>query len=39
VLEINTRFFKPVGLGVFELVLEPHPAIARARLAINKCER
>jgi hypothetical protein len=39
VLESNTRFFRPVGLGVLLLVLEPHPAIAKARLAVKKCER
>src|SRR5579864_1111060 len=36
VLESNTLFFKPVGLGALELVLEPQPAIARARLATKK---
>src|SRR5579859_1815310 len=39
VLESNTRFFKPVGLGVLELVLDPQPARARARLATRKCKK
>src|SRR6266853_6834725 len=38
VLESNTRFFKPVGLGVLLLLLEPpQPAIANARPAIKNC--
>src|SRR5438270_9567486 len=40
VLESNTRFFSPVGLGALLLVLEPpQPAIARAKLATKKYER
>src|SRR5229473_1034530 len=39
VLESNTRFFKPVGLGVLLLVLEPQPAIASARPVTKNCER
>jgi hypothetical protein len=37
-LESSTRFFRPVGLGVDE-VLEPQPANASASNTTQNCER